>query len=608
MKYNSLLLKVSFRKMFMGLIFLMSLGSLSCNQGDKQDSAANKEVNVEGNNFVRLTSMNSMERIGLDQSPFGTEKVDIKGAKNETISFQVAISATHNAALVTQIECTDLQGKSGIISKENIRLYREIYVLVREPSPRAQLPPGLYPDPLVPLANPYKEDSENLTKNNKKIIVGIPFTVWKEQNQPIWVDISIPKSAISDKYSGLLKVTYRSAPSQWGVSKEDASVRSVSIPISLNVWDFSLPDAPVHDNHFGGLENISQYFNVIPNSKEFREIELRYSQLMADNGINPPLPSYFFPEMKENGHLNIVPEKTELLKEFIQKLNISNFPVPMPNIPKEEMITTDRNKAINYFKDYYQYIKTNGWDKSAYLYMYDEPNTKEAYEMVLELGNVVHEGAPFLRRLVVEQTYPQDSSWVDIDPSVDIWCPLFAFIDPKTIDEKLSQGDEVWSYTAISQRTPDYDPNYNQEKDYDPPYWHTDNDLSSYRIPTWINWQYKITGLLYWSTMTDGVNNPWLFPGFIARHGTYNGGGFLIYPGTECGIKGPIASIRLKNIRDGLTDYKYFTILESLAGREFVTNLVSKIAPNWWGINYNSQSILSVREEIAHQIMKFKKK
>jgi hypothetical protein len=45
--------------------------------------------------------------------------------------------------------------------------------------------------------------------------------------------------------------------------------------------------------------------------------------------------------------------------------------------------------------------------------------------------------------------YLQDPSWPDIDLAVDIWCPLWSFIDRETINDKLAAGDEVWSYTAL---------------------------------------------------------------------------------------------------------------------------------------------------------------
>ena len=246
------------------------------------------------------------------------------------------------------------------------------------------------------------------------------------------------------------------------------------------------------------------------------------------------------------------------------------------------------------------------------MYLLDEPNLRGNYEQVLVLGRLVHEAVPQLKCLVVEQTYLQDPSWPDIDPAVDIWCPLWSFIDRKTISDKIAHGDEVWSYTALVQRAPRYHPQYQSVKDSDPPYWHIDRPLTVYRVPTWINYQYDITGLLYWSTVTT-VIEPWSNPAFAhPRH--YNGGGFLFYPGAPCGIDGPIASMRMKNLRDGMEDYEYLVILEKLAApqgvlrsKKTVKKIVDAIAPNWWNFTKEPNKFLAARERLTEQILRLKK-
>jgi len=234
--------------------------------------------------------------------------------------------------------------------------------------------------------------------------------------------------------------------------------------------------------------------------------------------------------------------------------------------------------------------------------MLDEPNLRENYEQVLVLGRLVHEAVPQLKCLVVEQTYPQDPSWPNIDPAVDVWCPLWSFIDRDSIGEKIAHGDEVWSYTALVQRSPRYHPQYDRVKDLDPPYWHIDRPLAVYRVPTWINYQYGITGLLYWSTVTT-VIEPWFNPAFAhPRH--YNGGGFLFYPGAFCGIDGPIASMRVKNLRDGMEDYEYLALLEKLGGRNVAKDIVDAVAPNWWNFSKDCNQFLAARKRLAEQILK----
>jgi hypothetical protein len=199
-----------------------------------------------------------------------------------------------------------------------------------------------------------------------------------------------------------------------------------------------------------------------------------------------------------------------------------------------------------------------------------------------------------------------------MDPAIDIWCPLFAFIDSASIDSKLKHGDEVWSYTALSQRAPEYHPDYEKVKDYDSPYWHIDAKLTSYRSPTWMNWHYGITGLLYWSSVQisdskTGLMDPWLLPAFSESDSQFNGGGHLMYPGVPCGIDGPVSSIRLKNVRDSMEDWEYFAILEKLAGKDAVNKIVSDVAPNWWGTSEDPLVIHAARERLAAEILKLKK-
>lgn len=571
---------------------------------------------------VKLAVLNSMERIGQDHQLFGRNEASIKAAKNEQESFQVVVAAIQRNIRVTGAEITDLKGESGMIGKENITLYREEYARVRRSSPRAQLPPGLFPDPLVPFLNPQtgkpiepfneyrKKWGEPFIKSGYEMY-GVPFDVWKGQNQPVWVDVYIPSSTAAGVYKGTFTVTLTNMPEQFGPPQAALETSTVSVPVTLTVWDFTLPDGPMHRNHFGHVEwLIPGLYGAQPKTERALNIELNYCKMMADNRINPPIPESFMPETSPDGKLKIIPERHEKLKKFLEDLHVTDFMIP--NAPFREMTTTNRARAINYYRDFYKYLKENGWEKRAYLYMLDEPNLSENYQTVLDLGALAHEAAPEIRCLVVEQTYKQDPSWPDIDPAVDIWCPLFAFIDSATIDTKLKHGDEVWSYTALSQRAPEYHPDYMKVKDYDSPYWHIDAKLTSYRVPTWINWHYGINGLLYWSSVQiadskTGLMDPWLLPAFTESDSQFNGGGHLLYPGTPCGIDGPVPCIRLKNIRDSMEDWEYFAILEKLAGKDAVNKIVASVAPNWWASSEDPAVIEATREKIADEILKLKK-
>lgn len=559
---------------------------------------------------IKLTALNAMQRIGQDQEPYGATEAAISAAKNEVESFQVVVAAPIENINIVKVEISDLTGGKGAkLDGENIRLFREEYVRVRLSTARAELPPGLYADPLVPFVNPITgRPIEPFTESRARWgepstqsgydMYAIPFEVFKGQNQPLWVDVSIPKDTPADTYRGELRVQ-----GQGGISAK--------IGVRVTVWDFAIPDGPTHRNHFGNFSNIARYFNVERSSDKFKQIEMEYCRAMAEHRINPPIPDYLLPKVNGDGSLEIVPERHKALKEFIEKFHVTDFEIPRAPFVRLPSSTTrpdyktisqaNKEKAQRYYKEFYKYLQDNGWEKRAYLYMLDEPNLRENYEQVLVLGELVHEAVPQLKCLVVEQTYLQDPSWPDMDPAVDIWCPLWSFIDRRSISEKIAHGDEVWSYTALVQRAPQYHPEYEKVKNLDPPYWHIDRPLTVYRVPTWINYQYDITGLLYWSTVTT-VIEPWFNPAFAhPRH--YNGGGFLFYPGTPCGIDGPVCSMRLKNLRDGMEDYEYFALLERHAGKEAAKKIVDTIAPNWWDFSKNPNDFLAARDKLAEAIL-----
>jgi hypothetical protein len=85
-----------------------------------------------------------------------------------------------------------------------------------------------------------------------------------------------------------------------------------------------------------------------------------------------------------------------------------------------------------------------------------------------------------------------------------------------------------------------------------------DEAAAAPRLHPWMNYLYGNTGILYWATdnwARIGCD-PWseteTFP-------TGNGDGSLVYPGRD--FMGPVASIRLKMLREGLEDYELLTLL-----------------------------------------------
>ncbi|MCL5281893.1 MAG: DUF4091 domain-containing protein [Planctomycetes bacterium] len=523
----------------------------------------------------------------------GAESVEIFAARGETESFQVIVTAAGGNLRNVTAEMSPLQGPGGAsLPADKVTLYREIFIPVRYSSPQATEPPGLIADPLVPFVNPYTNARVPEPRWRDKGLEGarfgaVGFELWPDRHQPLWVDVQVPKDAAPGVYSGTFSVRAQNA-------------ERATIPVRVTVWHFTLPEGPTHENHFGNFSYVARYYKLDENSEKYRTLEDRYIAAMAAHRLNPPLPRRLLPKVGEDGAAQFDEDTDRQITEFVARYHVTNFEVP--RAPFRDMLTTNRSKAIRYYQSWYAYLQKKGWAERAYLYMLDEPNTKEAYDEVRQLGALVHEGAPRLRRLVVEQPYTQNPDWGSLDEAVDIWCPLFAFLEETSIKRVQSEGDTVWSYTALVQKAPSYEPGYEKVKNDNPPYWQIDFPVLSYRIATWLNRRYGVTGLLYWTTVcwTSPQRDPWDSPGFRLN---FNGEGMLFYPGEDAGIDGPVTTIRLKNLRDGMEDYEYFTLLEKRKGKEAVDEIVRTAVPTWGSWDQDPYHLLKLRERIAREIV-----
>lgn len=546
-----------------------------------------------GKATITLKALPATVRVTQEGTITGAEAVEIRAARGEVESFQVVVTAAGGNLRDVSAQMSPLKKGTGeTLPAQSTTLYREIFIPVRHWALHATEPPGLIADPLVPFVNPYTNepvpDPRWRGERREGARFGATgFDLWQERHQPLWVDVQVPKDAVPGAYEGTFTVRAQNAA-------------QATIPVRLTVWDFTLPDGPTHENHFGNFSYMARYYKLDENSDNYRTLEDRYSAMMAAHRLNPPLPRRLQPRIADDGAPQFDEETDRRITEFVERYHVTN--IDIPRAPFRDVLGVDRPKAVRYYQWWYAYLQKKGWVARAYVYLFDEPNTKEAYEQVRQLGALVHEAAPSLRRLVVEQPYTQNPDWGTLDKAVDIWCPLFAFVEETSIQRVQSQGDVVWSYTALCQRAPSYHPDYVQVKNQDPPYWQIDFPVLSYRIAPWLNRRYGITGLLYWTTVCWNAppRNPWDEPGFRVE---FNGEGSLFYPGEEAGIEGPIASIRLKNLRDGMEDYEYFALLEKAKGKEAATEIVRAIVPTWGTWDQDSEHLLKARERTAQAIL-----
>ena len=102
---------------------------------------------------------------------------------------------------------------------------------------------------------------------------------------------------------------------------------------------------------------------------------------------------------------------------------------------------------------------------------------------------------------------------------------------------------------------------------------HIDDTVLTTRAMGWILQQYNIAGHQMWYTnLYYDMENGW--DGVMKdlqdcyqtanRYPASNGDGFILYPGANYGIEGPVVSIRLEALRDSMEDYEAFYLMEEI--------------------------------------------
>ena len=123
------------------------------------------------------------------------------------------------------------------------------------------------------------------------------------------------------------------------------------------------------------------------------------------------------------------------------------------------------------------------------------------------------------------------------------------------------------------------------------------------RAMQWLAFRYRLAGELYYETamayVHDAWTNQWDFSG--------NGDGTLFYPGTPAKIGGathvPVASIRLKMIREGMEDYEYLKALSDAGDPGLAREIAKGLFPSASQTDVDPAKLMAARQQIAAHIL-----
>ncbi len=535
----------------------------------------------------RVWTVTETRRVLREDAAEAQAAVRVAAAKNEWVSFQILMRSDAPAPGVNVV-AQDLAGPNGQVWKaENARLYRQHQLQLTEPTYRNDhFRAGWYPDALIPFAHPLT--GQALTGAR---LVAVPFDLPAGETHGFWIDLLVPPDAKPGEYRGTWRVTA-------------AEGRGVEIPLTLEVWDFALPRVSTLATALGSpAERMRGHYRMRaqqgkePEPTDWDAVDRQCAQLLTDHRINATPPAPLAPAAQPDGSFAIPDEQIQALRQFVDRYHVNAVQIVHPSrAVKDPEKERDRLHAW-----------LRAWDRAAaqldrpYItfctYLKDEPNDADEYHYVQRWGRAIRAAKSVVKVLVVEQTKAQDPAWGDLYGAVDIWCPLFPLHDPQTAAERMALGETVWTYTALCQAKPT-------------PWWQTDFPLLNYRLPAWMAWRDRMTGILYWGGMSfwRQVDDPWTDPKTLDRRKDgkgplYNGEGSLLYPGRAAGYDGIAPSLRLKALRDAIEDYEYLAILQRAGKLKEAEKIVLPLTESWFQWNEDPAAYEQARVQLAELIV-----
>ena len=310
-----------------------------------------------------------------------------------------------------------------------------------------------------------------------------------------------------------------------------------------------------------------------------------YHDLLARHRLSIDTIHPTFPDHR-TGRLDETAVEMALRKHLLHR-HASTISLPIwSQWPFADPLGADREAAQLYAATWMKVVKKLRCEARGYVIHsdLDEPNSADDYAMVRRWGDFFneaeHKHGVRLPLLITEQPTPDDPWWGRLDGSVDIWVPHISSVwqdmeapdGKRDIERRVKAGDEVWCYAALVQMPDAWERAHCKPevlRESNPPVWCLDFPAMNHRIPAWVMPLHGITGFCYWDTLhaEPGVD-VWADAGNFLHPeaGSYNGDGSYIYPATRerHGRHMPVASVRLKWLREMTEDYDYLMLARDL--------------------------------------------
>lgn len=481
--------------------------------------------------------------------------VRLEMARNEYETRQlVFLPANGEGEITLEVSAGDLAGPQGAVipaADIELRLVEEIDISGTTQFPGDKIT-GHWPDPLVPNA---------------------PFTIKEGRLQCVWLTVKTGATAAPGEYQGRLAI-------------KESGGKEVSLPLTVNVWDFALPEKSSLKSLFGAWShNWATFYNYakidfgawltppdfdsIPKDRQLDAIRFfaRYrATLQGMNTWGLMFGKVVPPVLQPDGSMSLtkaprpdLPTYDEVAVAAMQNDGALTIAEIGGHTKLHEGAEAKDTALIARTTEYLQMVERHaeekGWEGPLYCYMWDEPHLKpNGWSAVLKESRLVKTVAPKIKTLVASGVFSptpkQAPFYKDIDAFVLLWDRT-----PQRDAQYLRKiGKEMWWYGANVTDAP-----------Y--PNWAVNNNNFAVRIIPLMSYKFQMDGMLQWAaTLFADANSfpqdgprwperPWSMKDWPYRPGE----GHVVYPAPDQSFW---PSIRLSNWRDGMEDYEYLKLLE----------------------------------------------
>ena len=521
-------------------------------------------------NTILCVPLDPLEKVFTEESYFVENPDTAAVARGETATFQFVIKSVY------PIQC--LKVEAGDLSNGNRQITATLKAFVgyiRAGSHAGFFGPASK-DAVFPVSDLYPDCLQEVEC----------IDVASMQNQPVWIDYTVPRDAASGDYSATLVFTGKVNGKQFRITKEvKAKVYPVTLPeqtLWVTNW-FTLDEL----SKMNGDQPVEQY------SDRYWELLTALAHVMRDHGQNTYLinPVRFCEiECTDLQYSFDFTNFDKIVDLFIREGGLKRlegghlgFGMNIPEVGRRPFDNdTTQIFLSQYFSALYSHLIQKGWSKMYVQHIADEPSDENVpmYVRIAEFVNKLMPGIPIIDAINSPKLSSSVNIWV---PQLDVYHKNYAFYE-----ERQKAGDEVWFYTCCN-------PQGNYANRY------LELPLVQTRFLHWINCRYGATGYLhwglnYWQSKTNDASVKIPNPGYTGHHswpGWPAGDSWIVYP-----AEGKVySSIRFKAMRDGIADYELLKLLEQKAPDK-AKELTGKVIINFTNYNNNIRAFRLTRLEL----------